>query len=92
MFRPEAEPEVLEARQRYESRSEGLGRRFATAVDALMTRIVANPLASKEVHGQTRRAVLTRFPYAIYFRIVDEGLLVLAVHGRQDPAGWRTRS
>ena len=29
VFRPEAEAEVLEARQWYESRSEGLGRRFA---------------------------------------------------------------
>ena len=92
VFRPEAEAEVLEARQWYESRSEGLGRRFAAAVDALMTRIVANPLAFPEVHGQTRRAVLARFPYALYFRIADEGVLVLAVHGRQDPAGWRARS
>jgi hypothetical protein len=62
VFRPEAEAEVLEARQWYESRSEGLGRRFAAAVDALVTRIVSNPLAFPEVHGQTRRAVLTRFP------------------------------
>ena len=44
---------------------EGLGRRFAEAVDALMTRIVANPLAFPEMHDHTRRAVLTRFPYAI---------------------------
>ena len=56
VFRPEAEGEVLEARQWYESRSEGLGRRFAAAVDALVTRIVANPLAFPEVHGPTRRA------------------------------------
>jgi plasmid stabilization system protein ParE len=92
VFPPEAEGEVLEARQWYESRSEGLGRRFAAAVDALVTRIVANPLAFPEVHGQTRRAVLTRFPYAIYFRITDGDVVVLAVHGRQDPARWQARS
>jgi plasmid stabilization system protein ParE len=92
VFRPEAEAEVLEARQWYESRSEGLGRRFAGAVDALVTRIVANPLAFPNVHGQTRRAVLTRFPYAVYFRIADGDVVVLAIHGRQDPARWRARS
>ena len=92
LFRPEAEGEVLEARQWYESRGDGLGRRFAAAVDALVTRIVANPLAFPEVHGQTRRAVLTRFPYAIYFRIADGTVVVVAVHGRQDPARWRARS
>jgi hypothetical protein len=43
VFRPEAEDEVLEARQWYESRSTGLGHRFATAVDAVIDRIVANP-------------------------------------------------
>lgn len=92
VFRPEAEDEILEARHWYESRSEGLGHRFAAAVDALMSRIVANPLSFPEVHGPTRRAVLTRFPYAIYFRIGFEGVVVLAVHGRQDPARWRARS
>jgi plasmid stabilization system protein ParE len=92
IFRPEAEGEVLEARQWYESRSEGLGRRFAAAVDALVARIAANPPAFPEVHGQTRRAVLTRFPYAIYFCIADGDVIVLAVHGRQDPARWRARS
>lgn len=92
VFRPEAEAEVLEARQWYESRNEGLGRRFAEAVDALVTRIVSNPFAFPEVHGQTRRAVLTRFPYAVYFRIADADVIVLAVHGRQDPTRWRSRS
>ena len=92
VFRPEAEDEVLEARHWYESRSEGLGGRFAAAVDTLLTRIVANPLVFPAVHGQTRRAVLTRFPCAIYFRVADRDVIVLAVHGRQDPARWQARS
>jgi hypothetical protein len=36
--------------------------------------------------------VLMRFPYAIYFRVSDEAVVVLAVHGRQDPARWQARS
>lgn len=92
VFRPQAEDEVLEARQWYESRSTGLGNRFAAAVDAVIDRIVANPLACQRVHGETRRAVLRKVPYAVYFRSDGAQIVVLAVHGRQDPARWQTRA
>jgi len=45
VFRPEAEDEVLETRRRYEERREGLGAEFASAVDAIVERIVTSPLA-----------------------------------------------
>jgi plasmid stabilization system protein ParE len=92
LFRPEAEEEVLEARQWYESRSEGLGTRFAQAAASLLARIESNPRAFPRVHGATRRAVLTGFPYAIYFRTDHQHIVILAVHGRQDPSRWQTRS
>ena len=31
------------------------------------------------VHRETRRAILQRFPYAIYFRVAGEEIVVLAV-------------
>ena len=91
VFRPEAEDDVLEVRQWYESRRPGLGKEFGQAVDALMTRIVANPFLFQRAHLETRRAVLSDFPYVIYFRPTDDEIVVLAVHGRQDPSRWRTR-
>jgi plasmid stabilization system protein ParE len=93
VFRPEAENEVLETRRWYEERQEGLGAEFASAVDAMVERIMTSPLAFPCVHGETRRAVLRRFPYAMYFRVLADGaIVVLAVHGRQHPSHWRTRS
>ena len=92
VFRPEAEDEVLEARDWYESCSNGLGKRFARAVDALLSRILDNPLAFPRIHRETRRAVLTHFPYAIYFRVNNEEIVVLALHGRQDPSRWHSRT
>lgn len=92
VFRPQAEDEALEVRQWYEARRAGLGRKFGQAVDGLIARIASNPLAFPRVHNETRRAVLTRFPYAIYFRVADDALVVLAVHGRQHPARWKRRS
>ena len=66
VFRPQAEDDALEARAWYEARRAGLGKEFGMAVDELVSRIAANPLAFPLVHKETRRAVLSRFPYAIY--------------------------
>lgn len=89
IFRPEAEVEALEARRWYEERRPGLGDEFGAAVDATVTRLVERPLAFPRVRGETRRAVLVRFPYALHFRVTEENIVVLAVHGRQNPTRWR---
>jgi plasmid stabilization system protein ParE len=92
VFRPQAEDEVLQAREWYDARRAGLGREFAQEVDSLIARIVGNPVAFPRVHNETRRAVLSRFPYAIYFRTSQDAVVVLAVHGRQQPSRWKRRS
>jgi plasmid stabilization system protein ParE len=92
LFRPQAEDELLDVQRWYESRAAGLGSRFARAADQLIERVLANPLAFPRVHDETRRAVMSRFPYAIYFRLEAEDVIVLAVHGRQHPSRWQTRT
>lgn len=92
LFRPQAEAEALDARRWDEARRAGLGDAFGAEVDAAVARIIEHPLAFPRVRGETRRAVLTRFPYALYFRITDDSIVVLAVHGRQDPLRWHRRS
>ena len=91
VFRPQAEAEALEVRQWYESRRAGLGREFGQALDTLVERIASNPVAFPRAHLETRRAVFSRFPYAIYFRVEDDVVVVLAVHGRQHPTRWQRR-
>ena len=92
VFRPQAEDEALEVRRWYEARREGLGNEFGAEVDEVVARIAANPLAFQRVRGDTRRGVLQKFPYAIYFRETTTEIIVLAIHGRQDPSRWQTRS
>jgi plasmid stabilization system protein ParE len=92
VFRPQAEDDVLAVRAWYESRQVGLGREFGQAVDAVVTRILENPFLFQRVQQETRRAVLSRFPYAIYFRATDRQIVVLAVHGRQHESRWQRRS
>ena len=50
------------------------------------------PAAFPFVHGAVRRLVVRRFPYAVYFREVGDEIVVLAIHGRQDPNRWQERS
>ena len=90
-FRPEAETEALETREWYEQRQSGLGPAFTTDLTHLVDRISENPLQFRRVRGETRRAVLSKFPYAVYFRIHDAEVVVLAVHGRQHQARWQSR-
>ena len=92
VFRPEAEDEVLEAREWYETRRSGLGKEFGQAVDEMVRRIIEHPQAYQRAHNETRRAVLSRFPYAVYYRVAGEDIVVQAVHGRQHPSRWQSRS
>ena len=72
VFRPQAEDEVLEAGQWYEAKRPGLGQEFRQALDVLVARIAESPLAFPRVHSESRRAVLSRFPYAVDFRVADD--------------------
>lgn len=92
VFRPQAADDASELQAWYESRRAGLGHEFGLAIEALLSRITTNPLMFHRVHGETRRAVLSRFPYAVYFRPASDQIVVLAIHGRQHPSRWKTRS
>jgi plasmid stabilization system protein ParE len=92
VFRPQAEDEALDVRQWYEAKRQGLGQEFGQLLTALIARIAADPLTFPRVHSETRRAVLSRFPYAVYFRVTEAAVVVLAIHGRQHPSRWRSRS
>ena len=92
-FRPQADAEVREARRWYEERRSGLGTKFAAAVEEAVAQITENPLAFPCVRGETRRAILHRFPYGLYFRVLRDEVIVLGVvHGRRHSRRWKSRS
>ena len=50
------------------------------------------PLQFAEAVPGIRRAVVRRFPYAVYFTVDGDLRRVLAIfHHRRDPAGWQSR-
>jgi len=92
LLRPQAEAELLNARDWYEAQRPGLGRAFAAEVDMVFARIVEAPLTYPRVQGETRRALVRRFPYAIYFHGMSDEIVVLGViHGRRHPRRWQSR-
>jgi toxin ParE1/3/4 len=92
VVRPQAEAELFDARDWYEEQRPGLGEAFATEVDIVLARIVQAPLAYPRVQGETRRALVRRFPYAIYYHALSDEIVVLGViHGRRHPGRWQSR-
>lgn len=92
VFRPLAGADAAEARAWYAGTSSATAERFVDALAEAVSVISEYPYAFQRVHSDTRRAVLRRFPYAVYYRITADAVIVLAVHGRQDPAHWTART
>jgi plasmid stabilization system protein ParE len=67
IVRPPAEADFESAFRWYQEQNLGLGAEFIRAVDAVLASIVREPEAYPVVYRQSRRALLRRFPYAVYF-------------------------
>lgn len=81
-----AKTETADAHNWYEQQRRGLGGEFLTAVEAVLVVIQRTPGRFAPVHGEVRKARLTRFPYSIYFVWRDDLISVLAIyHAKRDP-------
>lgn len=91
-IRPEAAREVQEAFDWYEEQSDGLGREFLRAADACLAGIQRNPFSFPIAHQQMRRALLRKFPYALFYLVESDKVVVLACfHIKRDPIDWLRR-
>lgn len=95
-YQIEAEPSVdadIEAAfQWYESEEPGLGFEFVDELRHAYRRILNGPFKYGALRSGIRRAITRRFPYAIYFSVEDEVIVVVAVlHTARDPAEWQRR-
>ena len=90
--RPAAAAEIEAAHRWYEKERAGLGSEFLEAVDRLLRVIAEDPERFPLVHKDVRRALLQRFPYGIFYRIVSSQIVVIACfHGKRNPKVWRLR-
>ena len=76
----------------YEAVEPGLGIGFLEQLRSAYERILENPLGYQELRSGIRRALTRQFPYAVYFSIEGDVILVLAVlHTAREPAEWQRR-
>lgn len=91
-LRPLAEADLGEAFIWYQTQARGLGFEYLRAVDASFAQIRRTPELYPLVYGQARRALVRRFPYAIYFVLTPEAIHVVGcVHTRRHPRRWQLR-
>jgi len=85
-FLPEVEADVLKGQAWYEEKSPGLGEEFLRVFYACSQELARYPMVHQKVHRDFRRCLLRRFPYAVYFRVEDDRVIVFGLfHCARDP-------
>lgn len=89
---PETEQDIGEAYAWYEERRVGLGDEFLSCIEASLESIQRTPEISVIVYENYRRALVRRFPYAIFYEYENEMVIIYGVfHTARDPNKWRQR-
>jgi plasmid stabilization system protein ParE len=92
-FHPDVDAESNDAYLWYEQRKTGLGTDFLDEVERVLAAMTSNPARYGFAKTDIREALLIRFPYAIYYRVLSNRIRVLAVfHTSRDPADWQSRT
>ena len=83
----------MDAAAWYEDQRRGLGNRFLDEVVSAFSAISEAPRMFPSVHRNTRRALIRRFPFGVYYRIEGTEIVVVAVmHASRDPRRWKSRT
>jgi plasmid stabilization system protein ParE len=91
--RGDAAADLDAASEWYEERRAGLGGEFLRAARATLAGIARAPEQFPVARSPIRRALVRRFPYAIYFFPEPGQTVVIGVlHVRRDPHVWQSRA
>ncbi|WP_084783623.1 type II toxin-antitoxin system RelE/ParE family toxin [Marinobacterium aestuarii] len=67
--------------------------RLLGEVEATLGRIAESPSLYPRVHRGTHRALIQKFPFGIFYRVVGDVVIVIAVmHASRNPRRWKSRS
>lgn len=92
-LRPEAELDLADAALWYEAQRPELGHQLLDEMASTFSLIAEAPLLYPVVHRNTRRAVMRRFPFGIYYQIEADAIVVVAImHGSRNPHRWKRRT
>ena len=93
IVRARAERDIQSTFEWYESQQRGLGEEFLSAVRQRLETVRSFPESAPVLYRDVRRAVVSRFPYVIFYVAQPSRVSILAVlHQSRDPAVWPRRS
>lgn len=89
---PEAERDIQSIFAWYEQQRPGLGLAFLLATEVAIDGIRRLPEARPLLARNTRRVMLRRFPYALFYTREGSCVLVTGIlHGHRNPESWSDR-
>ena len=92
IYHPSAEAEIIDAAQFYAGAWRVSKLNFLDAVDQAVAAILENPERWRIIEADVRRYLMARFPFAIYYRVLPDGLRILALkHHSRHPGYGRER-
>lgn len=92
VFLSKADADLSEVLLWYEEQELGLGQEFLRAFRASIAVLQRTPLIYREVEKDVQRTMLRRFPYAIYYTVRGNDVVIIGCfHISRDPRQWRNR-
>lgn len=92
IVRARAEHDIQAAFEWYESEQLGLGSEFLASLRRRLEAIRDAPESCAMIYGEVRRAVVSRFPYVVFYIVQSARIVVLAVlHQSRNPRAWPSR-
>lgn len=93
VVRPAAAKDIVRAHAWYEERREGLGNEFLAEVSATIKLALELPMAHPIIFRQTRRILVRRFPYGLFYKTVKGVVVFVACfHTHMSPEAWKKRN
>jgi plasmid stabilization system protein ParE len=92
ILRARAEHDIRRVFEWYESQQPGLGDEFLAHIRECLEAARELPEAAPLIHRNVRRAIVSKFPYLVFYLATSARLVVLAVlHSSRDPSNWPRR-
>jgi plasmid stabilization system protein ParE len=92
VVRKHAERDIQAIFRWYEKQESGLGEEFLTSLGDRLETIRDFPESFPVIYSNVRRAVVSRFPYLVFYVVRPTRISVLAVlHQSRNPASWPRR-
>ena len=92
IVRPNAELDLTDSFNWYETQKSGLGYELIEAIDNCISSISNNPESFPLVHKNIRRALTKKFPFGIFYISERSKIIILAFfHLSRNPKVWKKR-